>query len=148
MDESEKKVIEDIEEYGCHIVHVFEEGDYPRFTYSIGIEKKTKQPDIIITGLKRELAHWVINEYNRRVKAGEKFEINKFYSEFLDGFDITFRPVAKKNYGNYLGWAIWYYAGEDFNVFQLVFPSTKGIWPWDKEASEDFKWFQPLLNAN
>lgn len=29
MDKGEEKALNDIEEYGCHILHVMEEGEYP-----------------------------------------------------------------------------------------------------------------------
>ena len=147
MDEQEQKAIDDIEKYGCHVIHVFEEEDYPRFTYSIGIERKTGCPDLIITGLKRELAHWMINEYNKRVREDEKFEPSKYYEGYLDGFVVTFLNMSKEHYKEYLGWGLWYNKGDNFNMLQLVFPSTSGVWPWDENASEDFKWFQPLLNV-
>ena len=148
MDEHEQKVIDNIDKYGCHIIHVMEEGDYPRFTYSIGIEKKTGQPDLIITGLKREVALWVINEYNRRINEGETFEPSKYYSDFLEGFEVTFIEVAKEHYKEYFGWGLWYNNGDDFKMLQLVYPSTSGIWPWDENVSDYFKWFQPLLKTS
>jgi hypothetical protein len=148
MDEHEQKALDDIEKHGCHILHVMEEDDYPRFTYSIGIEKTTNKPDIIITGLKRELAHWMINEYRRRIAEGEVFEPMEFYQGFLEGFDITFVEVDKKHYEEYLGWGLWYNKGTNFNMLQLVFPNTSGVWPWNENASQDFTWFQPLLNAS
>ena len=148
MDEHEQKALDDIEKHGCHILHVMEEDDYPRFTYSIGIEKTTNKPDIIITGLKRELAHWMINEYRRRILEGEVFEPMEFYQGFLEGFDITFVEVDKKHYEEYLGWGLWYNKGTNFNMLQLVFPSTSGVWPWNENASEEFTWIQPLLNAS
>jgi len=64
MDKDEEKAINDMEKYGCHILHVMEEGECPGFSYSIGIEMSAGQPELIITGLKQELAHWIINEYN------------------------------------------------------------------------------------
>ena len=73
MNEQEQKAINDIEQYGCHLLHVTGDDDYPRFTYSIGIEKKTNQPDLIIIGLKPELAQWMINEYNRRSERRRDF---------------------------------------------------------------------------
>jgi hypothetical protein len=148
MDKSEKKAQSDIKKYGCHILHVVEEGEYPRFSYSIGIQKNTGQPEIIITGLNQEIAHWMINEYNNRAKAGEKFLPNKYYSGFLDNFDVTFRKVEKQHYPEYLGWARWLYKGDDFKVFQLIYPSTSGVWPWDHEAPNDFTRFLPKLYAN
>jgi len=95
MDKDKEKALSDIEKYGCHILHVMEEGEYPRFSYSTGIEINTGQPELIITGLKQELAHWIINEYNNRVKAGEVFEPNKYYQGFLDDFDVIFKEVEK-----------------------------------------------------
>jgi len=147
MDEYEQKALDDIKNHGCHILHVMEE-DYPRFTYSIGIEKTTNKPNLIITGLKRELAHWMINEYKRRITEGEVFEPKKFYQNFLEGFDVTLVEVDKKHYEEYLGWGLWYNKGASFNMLQLVFPSTSGVWPWNENASEDFTWFQPLLKAS
>lgn len=146
MDEYDQKAIDDIETYGCHILHIMEDEEHPRFSYSIGIEKSTSKPDLIIYGLKNEIAQWMINEYNRRIRNGEEFEPSKLYSGFLDGFDVAFIEVAKKHYKDHFGWGLWYNKGDDFKMLQLVFPSTSGVWPWDKEAPKDFAWFQPLLN--
>jgi len=146
MDEYEQKAIDDIEKYGCHILHVMEDEENPRFTYSIGIEKSTGKPDLIIYGLKNEVAQWLINEYNNRIRNGEVFEPSKLYGGFLDGFDIAFIEVEKKHYKEHFGWGLWYNKDENFKMLQLVYPSTLGVWPWDKEAPEDFTWFQPLLN--
>jgi hypothetical protein len=143
MDDNEKRALQDIEEYGCHILHVLEEGEYPRFSYSIGIQKSTGQPEIIVTGLKREFAHTLINNYNNRVKSGEVFEINSCYSGFLGNCDVTFKLVDKKHYPEYFGWAKWLYKEDNFNVLQLIYPSTSGVWPWDKNAPDDYTWFIP-----
>ncbi|MFW0952844.1 DUF4262 domain-containing protein [Vibrio parahaemolyticus] len=148
MDQYEEKALKDIEQYGCHILHVMEEGEYPGFSYSIGIEKTSSQPEIIITGLNQEVAHWIVNEYNNRVKAGEIFKPDEYYSGFLEGFDITFKEVSPEYYAEYFGWANWLYKGNNFKVLQFIYPDTSGVWPWDSEASADFKWFLPKLYAN
>jgi hypothetical protein len=148
MDNGDEKALKDIEEYGCHILHVMEEAEYPRFSYSIGIEKCTELPELIVTGLKQEIAHWMINEYNNRIKDGEVFEPNNFYEGFLDGIEVTFKEVEKKHYREYFGWGRWLYKNYNFKVLQLIYPSTSGVWPWDKDASEDFTWFIPKLYAN
>ena len=61
----------------------------PEFTYSIGINKKQKKPDLIILGLDNSLAHSMINNYKDRLLKGEVFEVGKFYSDFLEGFDYS-----------------------------------------------------------
>lgn len=53
-------------------------------------------------------------------------------------------PVKKE----YMTWADWYYKREDFPILQCVWPTTNGIWPWDKDADEEFLKIQPLLSKN
>jgi hypothetical protein len=56
MDADEIRALDDIDKYGCHILHVLEDNGHPRFTYSIGIQSRSNQPELIVTGLKKELA--------------------------------------------------------------------------------------------
>ena len=148
MDKAEEKALQDIEEHGCHVLHVMEEDECPGFTYSIGIEQSTGQPEIIIAGLGQDIAHWMVNEYNNRVKNGESFKPGEYYSDFLEGFDVTFKEVEKKHYPEYFGWGNWLYKSDDFKVLQLIYPSTSGLWPWDKNAPKEFSWYIPRLYAN
>ena len=148
MDKYEKKALSDIEEYGCHILNVLEEENYPGFCYSIGIQKSTNHPELIVTGLRAELGQWLINEYNNRVKGGETFEEGKPYTGFLDDFEVQFRKVEKKHYKEYFGWAQWLYKSKSYRVLQLIYPNTSGVWVWDKEADDDLKWFIPKLYAH
>jgi hypothetical protein len=145
VDHSEVKALSDIEEYGCHVLHVFEDDGSPRFTYSIGIQQCTKQPELIVTGLKQELAQSIINKYNQRIKSGEVFLSERMYSNFIEGFDVTFKIVSQNKYKEYLGWARWLYKGNNFSAYQLIFPSTSGKWPWDSDAPDDYTWFIPPL---
>ncbi len=148
MDKYEEQALSDIEKYGCHIIHVLEEGQAPGFSYSIGIEQKTGQPEIIVTGLKQELTHFLINDYNSRVKSGEIFKPDKKYQDFLEGFDVIFKPVNRRHYADYFGWANWLYSGNNFRVMQLIYPSTSGIWPWEPEAPADLIHCIPKLYEN
>lgn len=148
LDESEKKALSDIDEFGCHILNVFESDDYPNFTYSIGIEKNFNKPELIIIGLKTELAHSVVNNYCARVRDGEHIIPGEYYSDFLEDFKVCFIEVAKKHYKNHFGWANWLYKGNSFKVLQLIFPTTSGSWPWSDDATESFLWWQRVLNED
>lgn len=136
---------EDIAKFGCSVIHVLEEGTLPPFTYSIGIQQQTGAPEVVVIGLKRPVAHFVVNEYNRRVCSGEKFEAKKFYSDFLEDFDIFFEEVSVSVYEDYFGQNIDFYGGRNFDVLQMIYPTTKGIWPWDEDAPQSFKEWQPIL---
>lgn len=148
MDDFEKKALENIEKYGCHILHVLEEENYPCFSYSVGIEKTLAKPELIVLGLKSELAQSIINEYYRPLKEKETFEGGKFYAGFLEGFNITFTEVAPKHYPEYFGWNLWLYKKPGFRVLQMVWPTTAGKWPWDQDRPEYYQWCQPILNES
>jgi Domain of unknown function (DUF4262) len=148
MDERDLKALEDIEKFGCHVLNIMEGEEQPCFSYSIGIEKKQGKPEILVVGLKNTLAHSIVNNYCERLQKGEAFIPGNFYSDFIEGFDVTFIEGDRKFYKEYLGWALWLYAGENFKVYQLVWPSTKGVWPWDEEKSEYYVWAQPILNSS
>ncbi len=138
MNEYEQKIMRNIDEYGCHVTHVFEDSDGTGFTYSTGIRLSTGQPEVIITGLGQKLAHNMINNYNRRIVAGEVFEVDKMYDGFLDGFQVSFKAMNSKYYNDFMGSCQWLYKGDDFKTLQMIWPSTSGQWPWDEDASDGY----------
>ncbi|TQV74100.1 DUF4262 domain-containing protein [Aliikangiella marina] len=129
MDEQDKKALDDIEQYGCHVLSIMEGEGEPCFSYSIGINKKQGKPDLVVVGLKSELAHSIINNYKDRLQEGELIEPGKFYSDFLGGFDVCFDKVSLKHYDEYFGWGKWLHDGYEFDVLQLIWPTTEGVWP-------------------
>jgi hypothetical protein len=147
MNEIERDILEDIEAYGCSVVSVFDpEGRDPTFAYSVGIARSAGAPEIIIIGLEPEASHWIINEYNRRVREGEYFSPGVWYSGFLKGFVVQFMPVGKRQRAKYMLSACWLYGGPKFDALQLIWPSGSGFWPWEREASDQFRASQPLLS--
>jgi hypothetical protein len=147
MNPGEQKALGDIDKHGCHVLHILEEGELPPFSYSLGIQKTFNAPEIIVVGLKEPISHFIVNEYNRRVRAGEKFAIGSFYHGFVEGFECQIRTVDQAYFKEYMGWCLWLYQGPNFQAIQLVYPTTSGIWPWELEASESFRAWQPLLDT-
>lgn len=148
MNEEDRRALENIEKYGCHVLNIFEGEGQPRFSYSIGIGKMQNKPELIVVGLKSELAHSIINNYCKRSLQGEEFSPGKYYSDFIEGFEVTFIEMDKKHYKEYLGWGLWLYKGENFKTYQLIWPTTNGLWPWAEEKSEYYTWAQPILNSS
>jgi Domain of unknown function (DUF4262) len=134
-----------IEAYGCTVIQVAAENDLPPFAYSLGISETRNAPEVLVIGLKTELSHWIVNDYNRRVRAGEVFAADTHYADFLEGFDLLAAKVASRHYGEYFGAAIRYYGHSNFEVLQLIYPNTKGVWPWSQEADDWFANWQPVL---
>lgn len=148
MNDYERDIHAHIQTWGCSVTSVFDpDGDEPPFTYSIGIVKTCQAAELIVVGLPPELGHWLVNEYRRRVHAGETFSPGILYGGFLSGFDVQFGPVDREHRAEYMRSATWLHGGPDFEALQLIWPSTSGVWPWDSAADTLFRANQPLLGA-
>lgn len=149
MNEYEQKIVKNIEDHNCHVTSVFDKTEVePNFTYSVGIPKSAQKPEIIILGLDHKLAHSVANNYCRRVIQGEEFKVGEYYGGFLQGFSVVFSPVSDKYKKEYMLSACWYHGSETFDALQLIYPSTSGVWPWESDATENFKNIQPSVSEN
>jgi hypothetical protein len=144
MDETEQRVLANIEKHGCHIWHIMAEGDLPAFSYSVGIQKNCAAPEVVIVGLKSSVAQTTINEYCRIVRSGKRFSHGEQSDEFFSGFPATLLKVDQTHFREYFGWNRWLYRGNNFDVMQLIWPSADGLWPW-QPAAEDFQREQPVL---
>lgn len=140
------RVANDIQQYGCHVISVFDpEGKLPTFLYSIGIQETTGAPEAIVLGVRTELGHAMINAYCHQLRAGKSFARGIRYPDFLEGFDIYIEPARRKNVSDYVHGCDRYYGDKPYSVVQLVYPTTSGIWPWQRQAPELFLTNQPML---
>lgn len=144
--ENDKRVARDVEQYGCHVISVFDPDEQlPTFSYSVGIQRTSGAPEAIVIGVRPSLGHSMINEYNDQVRKGVRFERGKQYSGFLEGFNIYVEPAKAKLLAEYTLGCDRFYKGESYSVVQLIYPTTTGVWPWQKTASEWFRSNQPML---
>ena len=139
------KLLENIAQFGCQVMHIGAEDDLPPFAYSVGIQYSTSAPECVVIGLKQPMAHFVVNEYNRRIRNGERLELGQQYAGFLGNFDIQISAVDRSHYDEYFGQAQRFYLGDNFSVLQIIYPNTAGIWPWDAETNAWFRQWQPIL---
>jgi hypothetical protein len=143
----EEKCLADIERYDLHVLKVHGDSEWPEFAYSVGLFQRFGVPEIIILGLKGDLAHSLLNEIASRARQGTRFVAGDTIHDLLEGFEVVLRPVPKHFIEPHFGWAIWLYGNEDFPALQLVYPTTSGVWPWDSSASESLKTLQPILES-
>jgi hypothetical protein len=52
----EKQLFDDVENYGCHVIHVREDQHLPGWSYTIGLYETFRQPEILAVGLKIDTA--------------------------------------------------------------------------------------------
>ncbi len=131
-DRSDHKVITDIQNVGWHIIHILEEDEQPKYSFSIGFYYQFGQPEILIIGLEFNLSHLLINDIGRHLQQGECLKEGLHYSEYIENYDICFKTVARKYYSEYFGYACWFYQNIDnFPIMQCIFPDRHGRFPWE-----------------
>lgn len=139
-----------IEKHGWHVMSVANAADEsgPFFSYSTGIYQKLRAPELLIIGLSSNLSARLINIYgNNILNQGAFFEAGKFYSGFLEGFDVYMTEPDDRARKEFAIWADWYYQRQPFPILQCIWPSTNGVWPWEEAASVELKEMQPLLGS-
>lgn len=146
-DESERKVIEDIASFGWHCVHVLAEGDLPEYAFTIGLFHTYKQPELIIFGLPCKVSHPILGVAADTAKSGRILDLEQPSDELLNGASCCFAKVPTSKYGENVGFCCWYYRGNDFPLYQIVWPSREGLFPWHPKASREFRQLQPVITT-
>ena len=144
-DEAEQKALDDIRKHGLHLIHVHDDSQGPGFTYSIGLFENYAHPEIILFGLKAELASVLINNIAFDIKEEKTFTAGEFHEGVLDDFLCYFGEVPGEHFRDYVGWARWFYQGDNFRLLQCVYPTVHGIFPWENDFPEDTRWHCPML---
>lgn len=145
MTDHSTKIKSDIKKYGVHIVHVLAEDEDPNFSYTIGLFEKYQKPEIIMIGQSQELHQLILNNIAYDYKEGRILTVGTLEDNILDDYQCMIVEVDKKHYEEYLGIGIDYYKGDKFPVMQIIWPTQSGMFPYDKEAPDGFKDWQPVL---
>ena len=145
-DKAEKKVIDDIKQYGWSIMHVFDDkNELPNFSYSVGIFHTFKQPEIIVYGMPNDSAQILINNVGSSLKDTDIVEGKEYRGFINDQVPCVFRKVSQDHYKEHFGFNTWLYKNNDFPVMQLIWPDKGLKFPWDKGFDETKRQQQPLL---
>lgn len=144
--EADAKALADIEQFGLHVISVMEDAEHPPFTYSIGIEQSLGMPELIVIGLKSGVACSAINECYRQMKEEGAIAPGARVADLLGGgFECLIGEASSEKVRYYMHWASWLYKGQPFRAYQIIWPSTAGIFPWEAGASDWLIARQPLL---
>jgi hypothetical protein len=102
-------------------------------------------PEIIVIGLNPDQAHWVLNESARRLKSGVQFEEYHRESKLLENVECEFRAIERRWLRQTMGYAVWFYGGDEFPVLQCTYPDLSNRFPWEKDCDSSWRDRQPLL---
>ena len=142
---ADRKLFDDIDEFGVHIVHVPDDEGAPGFSFTVGLWHTFEQPEVVVFGLPEDVAHDLLNAIADDAAEDKKFLPGTRHEGVLVGYPVRFFDVPKDRYDDYLGSAVWAYEGSDFPCVQLVWPDKQGRWPWEPGARDGFAASQPVL---
>jgi hypothetical protein len=147
LSEEDKRSISNVETFGCGIIHVERKSCEvgPDWSFTFGIYDTCGQPEVIVVGLPRETAGYVLNEAAKLLREGVNLAEGRC-SDIFEKVDCEFRPVDPKWLPPLMGWALWYYGGEKFPVLQAIYPDRENRFPG--EPGFDTSYQQPLLQSD
>jgi hypothetical protein len=144
-DKSEQKVIDDIAQYGWHCVNIMAEGENVEYSFTIGLFQSYGHPELIIFGLPSSVSHQVLAIAADAAKAGSPLDLTRPTDALLNNYSCCFVEVPFSEYRDHVGYARWYYQGNNFPLYQIVWPSRSGLFPWHHQATAEFRGAQPVL---
>ncbi|GAA0894557.1 hypothetical protein GCM10009122_42380 [Fulvivirga kasyanovii] len=128
---SEEKIVSDIKSYGWHIISVFEGSESYQFSYTIGLYRTYNVPELVISGLPREISCSILSHIVEDIKSGKRVGANMKSADYIEGYSCYFGLVDKPKYAEYFGKALWYYNGDNFPMLQCVWPNSDNLFPWE-----------------
>lgn len=135
----------DVAGYGWHVLKVFGKSEMPGWAFSIGLYKNFNQPEIVVFGLNDDLMHLIINSIGEDIRSGKSFAIDGLYPDLIDVYSCTFKPVNQVWYPHFLGYANWFYKGQEYPALQCIWPDKNSRFPWEPDFNPNWVWAQPLL---
>lgn len=149
QDDDERRVCQDVVNHYCHVVCV-ESGDTPsepKFQYSVGLTYNFDLPEIITVGQKHDWGHAMVNVIRDRVRSGEAFVAGQRINGLIPpNYDAMLVAIDKRHYPELFGYCLWFYCGDDFAAFQLVWPDKENRFPWDTGCSRRVLDCQPVFD--
>ncbi|MGH7019324.1 MAG: DUF4262 domain-containing protein [Brevundimonas sp.] len=144
----ERDFIANVRAHGWFNTSVSGDAENPNFSYSTGLWLTTSQPELIMFGLKSQIAHDVFWDLFRGAQDGRALPIRARTEQPFGNLPAYAFPVAKRFYADYLGSSRWFYGSDDFPCLQIVWPDRAGVFPWEDRFDPEFVSDQPDLTEN
>jgi hypothetical protein len=145
LKEFDQKLLKALEEWGWFVLSVGAGDSEPAFSYSIGLYEHFQHPEIILFGLDFTVMHGLINDAAGKIKEGSRYLDRYRDANLLKDYECEFRSVRRDRYEGLLNYALWYYQGKEFPALQLVWPDSRGTFPWESGFDERFRKDQLIL---
>jgi hypothetical protein len=143
-----QRLADHIAEYGWHCVNVPAQSDAAQYSYTVGLYKSYKHPELIVFGLPALAGYLVMQKLVGAILQGKLLNLSAPTDLLFEGppCEIVRVPVLK--YDRYVSICREYYNGYGFPMYQIVWPTLRGHFPWDAVAPESLRINQPVLGLH
>ncbi|MXQ10445.1 DUF4262 domain-containing protein [Microvirga makkahensis] len=146
IDDYVRKARAIVRQYGWMVQGVLPNEGQPSYSYSVGLSKHSRHPEIFLVGFHPDVARSLINVTGGHVKAGLRFDHPMLSDQIIEGCPAAFRPVTRKSCVRHssAGRAI---LGRAFDGVQLFLPDAAGVFPWEEGCDSAYATGQTSLLA-
>ena len=131
-----EKLEHDIEKHGWHVLSVLRK-ESPSFSYTIGFQETLKHPEILMSGLRTELMHKLLNNIGNLIKKGYTFNDGDTCNEVIKGYPVKFLSVSSHQVEEYFRAAVVHYGRDNFQALQCIWPDKDGNFQLETDVNQD-----------
>lgn len=118
---------------------------HPPWTFTIGLFETWNHPELVIIGRSRAISYEMLNTLATDIERNSPPNLSDPNPYAVLGIRCQFLEVPTRYNADYIGFARWFYRKRHFPLYQIVWPSHDGHYPWDTLASRALKEWQPVL---
>lgn len=144
-DEGDCRMLHNIATVGWEAIHIPAEGNLPGHSFTVGLYYTFGHPEALITGLNPELSHSIFNTLVDLINDNRGLQEGVATQDLIERHRCQTATVPFPFYQEYLGYAQWFYSGQAFPTFQIIWPDRQGILPGESGYDRQFLARQVVL---
>lgn len=120
----------------------------PGYAYTIGLPDAVEFPDVAVFGLAPVAAKGLLTLVADACRGGTEIPLGAELVGLLDNeLRCLFAPVDMERWGPYFALGSAWYAGEAFEVVQLLYPDPNGFMPYEAGFDHRMAFAQPVIGS-
>jgi Domain of unknown function (DUF4262) len=127
LDKHEQNFVERIREHGWFAMHVAPDDEGPGFAYTTGFWPKFKFPELIVSGLRRDIAHHTFWHIYRELDAGRRFPTGEPTEDIFQTVAARFFLCRRSNIDRTSAGAVGFMATTISSAFNWCIRIVAGI---------------------
>ena len=135
----EKRLIQDIDQNGFSVVH------QPGSCYTVGLWNRHRHPELIVFGLPADRGQQLLHQAVHEIQDGRPLSDAAPIRTLTEEYSLRAVPVKVEHHREYLSYNRWFYRGDHFQSWQLIWPDADHNFPDDPRHSDRLRELQPQL---